>query len=122
MAFVDPIRSRQARTLGRAFGVTLEQFRHIARWENAGGAVTIDTDMLRAGGTIRNTEWYGTLLALGTLDDSPVVTLTGLPRESNPPTVAYLDVIRAGLGQTYPSMTREEIEEYLRSAVDCSVI
>ena len=100
----------------------LEQFRHVAKWENGGkGSVHICREMLAesAPTSIRVGGWYSVLLPCGSVEELPVMTLTGLPESTvppRPPSAAYADTVKRGLRETYPGMKDLEIEKYIQRA------
>ena len=100
VAFLKLERDEDIKTLGRAYLITAEQFEEIKKQEGP------------------SSNWYGYVLELGEMAGIPVKTLTRIPEKSghystNHPSVEYLDMLRRGLRETYPSMTVEEISRYL---------
>lgn len=88
------------KTLGRAYLITAEQFEEIKKQEGP------------------SSNWYGHVLELGEMAGIPIKTLTRIPENmgqyvTNTPSLEYLDMLRRGLWETYPSMTVEEISRYL---------
>ena len=137
VAFVETEPVTPAPTFGRAYLLTLQQFRCVAREENGGShPVNIKNGMLfgPAGTTHEITTdhlgWYPVLLLCGSLNymftQIPAVTLTGWPEKMVPksrPSTVYLTTIRNGLKETYPistyhDMTDHKIDEYLREAYE----
>jgi hypothetical protein len=130
VAFVEIERVHPLPTLGRAYLLTLQQLKCVARGENGGShPIDIKDEMLfgSAGTTHEITTdhqgWYPVLLLCGSLNykvaQVPVVTLTGWPEKTvprNPPSLIYRNTIRKGLHQTYPDKPDSEIEEYLQFA------
>jgi len=87
-------------TLGRMYLITEEQLEHIHYQEGS------------------NKDWYDKQIELGYRNGFPIVTLTNLVKRSlNQPINKYLEVVRLGLQETYPEMTSQEIEEYLRGCM-----
>lgn len=100
VAFLKTERNEKANTLGRAYLITNALFEDVKRQEGA------------------SANWYGHVLDLGTLGGIPVKTLTRVPEKSgqyviNTPSLEYLDMLRRGIWETYPSMTVEEVSKYL---------
>lgn len=100
VAFLKTERNEKAYTLGRAYLITAAQFEDIKKQEGA------------------SANWYGHVLDLGTLGGIPVKTLTRVPGNIgqyiiNTPSLEYLDMLRRGLWEAYPSMTVEEVSRYL---------
>lgn len=62
--------------------------------------------------------WYGKSIALGSADGYEIRTFTNrrvLP--ANDPSEAYIRVIFAGIKDTYPEMTDDEIYEYITGCI-----
>lgn len=94
VAFLKINYNRDIKTLGRAYLITEEQFKEVKKQE--GG-------------------WYPHELELGQLDGWPIKTFTCNPEtENNSPAPDYLDIIRTGLQETYPTMRAEDIDRYLK--------
>lgn len=94
VAFLNPREDARFNTLGRMYLITEEQFGDIQKQEGIG--------------------WYNHVLNLGTCNGIPIKTFTHselFPK--NKPSEKYIDVVVAGLWETYPSMPKEEIEKYL---------
>ena len=87
-------------TLGRMYLIIEKQLEHIHYQE----------------GSSKN--WDEVQIELGYRNGFPIVTLTNLVKRSlNQPINKYLEVLRLGLKETYPEMTRQEIDEYLRGCM-----
>lgn len=134
MSFIDsdPV----AKTLGRAYQITAEQFDDIIAQENRKevGSLTVNTAELLAEGklSIDGTSIYGAISYIGDLDGSPVFTVTGNfdAQESiehanqvevysqiatNKPNYNYLRTIGLGLQETFGMDTKQQAD-YLRGA------
>lgn len=122
VAFVQLAGTEPAPTYGRAYLLTLDQFRHVAKEENGGSVeITIPPTALR-GQPVQIAErgWYAVLLPCGELRGVPVVTLTGRQDTMalrNAPAASYLAKIRSGLRQAYPGLSDADIDLYLSAAV-----
>ena len=100
VAFLKTEKNEKIQTLGRAYLITTAQFEDIRKQEGS------------------SANWYGHVLDLETLGGIPVKTLTRIPEDVgqyiiNTPSLEYLDMLRRGLWETYPSMTVEEVSKYL---------
>lgn len=100
VAFLKLEKDEKIETLGRAYLITAEQFEDVKKQEGA------------------SSNWYGHVLELGEMAGIPIKTLTRVPENTgqyvpNTPSLEYLDMLRRGLWETYPSMTVEEISRYL---------
>ncbi len=115
-------------TLGRAYLLTLPQLICVAQEENGGShSVNITNKMLSGspGTTYEITTdhkgRYRVLLLCGSINGTPVVTLTGWPKETNLrrslPSKSYLKTIWQGLHETYPDISDSDIDEYLREGL-----
>jgi hypothetical protein len=129
VAFVRTERVKLAATLGRAYLLTLPQLIHIAGEENSGHArVNISKEQLKGHPKIVTASgrgWYRVLLPCGSLDEIPMVTLTGPEeniRHQNSPSQDYLDCIKNGIRETYPQMKESDIERYIEKALNCDVM
>ena len=104
VSFIDITKPGKAK--GVAYLITLEQFEHVAREENGGTAPGMATN------------WYNTVVHLGTLDGIEVLTITNNEcRPTNAPGEAYLETLAGGLRENYPEMSETEIQEYLMSCI-----
>lgn len=116
VAFHDP--DAPGRTAARAHLVTIGQFSDIVRQESRrrpGG--DLDLRVALAGGrTVVGSGWYDTVLSVGRLDGTPMLTLTaGVPApdgEVRAPGEAYLATIAAGLAEAH-GWHPDEIARYL---------
>jgi len=127
VAFVGIQPVRPFPTRGRAYLLTVPQFICVAKEENGGShPVVITNKMLStsAGATHEITTdhqgRYRVLLVCGSINEIPVVTLTGWPKETTEgrlPSKNYLKTIREGLHETYPDMSYSDIEKYLRASL-----
>jgi hypothetical protein len=121
VAFLGIERVTPPPTLGRVYLLTIHQFTHVAKEENGGSRPVRVTREALFGSPfqIREGGWYNVLVPCSSLDVIPVVTITGWPEDTrprNPPSESYLEAIRAGLRETYPSMSLSAIDEYLQAA------
>jgi hypothetical protein len=101
VAFLKAEINERIDTLGRAYLITSEQLEDIRNQEGA------------------SSNWYGHIVELGTMGGIPVKTLTRIPEKKgqyilNAPAIEYLDMLRRGLFETYPCMSVEEINRYLK--------
>ena len=97
IAFLDPEIDESAKTLGKIYKVTYDQFLDIKNQE--GKVYDRDVD-------------------LGEVDGIPVKTFThSYVAKETRPSAAYVNVIRLGLKETYPDMPDEEIEQYLENRI-----
>lgn len=102
VAFLKMEKDEKVETLGRAYLITVEQFEDVKKQEGA------------------SNNWYGHVMELGEMAGIPVKTLTRIPENmghyiTNTPSLEYLDMLRRGLWETYPSMTVEEISRYINN-------
>ncbi|MEV6979334.1 histone deacetylase [Kitasatospora sp. NPDC093806] len=118
VAFYDP--AQPGRTPARAYLLTTGQFSDIAAQERGDGPGA-DLDLaavLRTGRDHLGPGRYGTLVCTGTLDGVPVLTFTAPWRlaeaELNPPRVAYLRTLAAGLADAH-GWSRRRAAAYLSS-------
>jgi len=125
VAFIKSQKSADAKTLGRMYLITKEQFVQVVRQENCKNPSdsTIDIDFIKAmvesGFLIPNIAWYGRILYLGSREENPILTFTGKwPDEKivlNPPGEKYLRVLIRGICETY-GFAEKEIIGYLQKA------
>ncbi|MEN2777377.1 hypothetical protein ABCY62_20355 [Acetivibrio clariflavus] len=95
VAFLDPERNDSMMTLGKIYKITYDQFMDIQKQEGE--------------------SWYDKILCLGEVDGIPVKTFThSFVVYERKPCVKYINVIRLGLKETYPEMSDEEIEQYIK--------
>lgn len=98
VAFLKPNLNEKAATLGRMYLITEQQFNDIQEQEGP--------------------NWYNKVLELPSFDNFPVKTFTHSEEfAKNIPCDKYLDVVREGLRETYPSMNDDELEGYLKNAL-----
>lgn len=96
VAFLDDHCRPDKVTLGRIYLITEEQFEDIQSQEG------------------NSKRWYGKRVYLGEVDGYPVWTFTSEMRnDSNKPSNDYLNVIKAGILETYPELDEEAIESYI---------
>jgi len=125
VAFLHPEEDNSCTTFGRIYFITREQFIQVLRQEN--GLAPDDPSMMidleetiQRGSTIFEDGWYSHVICLALEEGVPVFTFTNpnkLP--PNPPGPHYIQTIRSGIRECYPSLTDEEIEEYFhRSGAD----
>jgi len=113
--------SSDALTYGRMFLISYAQFNDVVRQENArdvpGAIVVPPFDDLARGDRwpINGYRTYGLLLKIGVEDGHPVLTLTATQDDLDvaKPSEAYVKTIAAGLNETYLSMQKSEIVDYL---------
>lgn len=95
VAFLYPEKNDSIMTLGKIYKITYDQFKEIQRQE--GGS------------------WYDEILYLGEIDGIPVKTFThSSVTDERKPCDKYINVIMLGLKETYPEMSEEEIEQYIK--------
>ncbi len=98
VAFVDP--DQPGRTYARAYLISREQYEHIRDLEGRGPS------------------WYCDELSLGTMNGIPAVTFTNRTRRpANPPSKAYLDVMRKGFNEC-SNLPEEEFEKAISEALE----
>ena len=100
VAFVSPEKDKQEKTLGRMYLIKRNQYEEV--WAQEGSS----------------DNWYGKDISLGTADGYEIRTFTTrriLP--ANDPSEAYIRVIFAGIKDTYPEMTDDEIYEYITGCI-----
>lgn len=95
VAFLDI--SRKGICYGKRYLITLEQLEEIHIQEGP------------------SERWYNKLVDLGSEDGIPIKTITHYPSdlEENMPSNSYLEVIRKGVQEAYPNLTKVDIEVYL---------
>lgn len=95
VAFLDI--SKKGRSYGKMYLITKEQFEEIHLQE----------------GNVPN--WYNEIVDLGLDGGIPIKTITHSPRhlEEVMPSKAYLEVIKKGIQETYPTLDDLDIEAYL---------
>jgi len=96
VSFISPYQDSSEKTLGRMYLITEEQFEDIHRQEG------------------NSAEWYDHIIELGEADGYKILTITNSRiLETTRPIEAYLQVIEDGLKETYPDMSKQEINQYL---------
>lgn len=122
VAFVDTKREPMAKTLGRMYLISADQFKEVVLQENGYRRMNVDLGMdlektLQEGSTELKTGLYRTLLCLGEEGGYPIFTFTaagGVGGSSlNPPGPLYLTIIVRGLKETF-GLSDRGIVEYLR--------
>ena len=99
VSFLDT--TKKGKSLGVAYLITKEQFKHVSCEENGG----------RCPG---DGEWYEDVIDLEPVDGFEVKTITNNDlRPYNSPSPAYLDVLFKGIKQNWPEMSDEDIWNYL---------
>jgi hypothetical protein len=99
VAFLNPERKDNIKTLGRMYLITEEQFIEINKQEGSG--------------------WYDLIINLGTLNEIPVKTFTHSRMFTrNLPAKKYLKVIEEGIHETYPDLSKYAIENYLKLSMN----
>lgn len=110
----DPLQ----RTLGRMYLITRDQFIEVIKQEiGTTDNLTLDYNAAMQNGSFiaRNRSWYGNVLYLGAHNSIPIFTIT-YQDNSQPytkPSEAYVRIIARGIAETYPSLTTQEIVNYL---------
>lgn len=95
VAFLDD--TVKGETLGKAYLITRDQFEAVKKQEGT---------------------WYAKTISLGHDQGFEVVTISSVKRlPSNPPAKAYIDVVRAGLYETYPTIDKSALDNYLETCV-----
>ncbi|MDP7265807.1 MAG: hypothetical protein QGH39_09665 [Candidatus Thermoplasmatota archaeon] len=122
VAFIRSTKDSDAKTLGRMYLITREQFTQVVRQENGRdpGHKSIQIDFES---TVNNGEslipircWYGRIIYLGDADNEPIFTFTAKREEDKiEPGMKYLSMIKKGLKEAY-GISNEEIASYLRKA------
>jgi|SRR5579863_8147092 hypothetical protein len=123
VAFIRPTHPR-ATTYGRMFLITYGQFNDVFRQENGkrmpGAVIVPPYEQLT-----RATEWqiegvrlYGRMMKIGTQGEYPILTFSATRNDFviGAPSEAYIQMIVAGLEETYPCMLKSAILEYLGHA------
>jgi len=99
VAFLEPERNDNTNTLGRMYLITEEQFNDINEQESL--------------------IWYNLIINLGTLNGVPIKTFTHSKMFTrNLPVQKYLKVIEDGISETYPELSKVEIENYLQLSIN----
>jgi hypothetical protein len=118
------IRSNEiAETLGRMYLITEDQFNDVVLQENSrpvdGTRILPPSEQLscREETLLPVTGKYGRLLLLGDEGGSPIFTFTNRDNlKPCAPSEAYVKIIAAGIKETYPLLTSEQICDYLLRA------
>lgn len=99
VAFLD--KHREGKTLARAYLITEEQLHEIHKQEGSGP------------------KWYKCLIDLPDWRGHRACTISACtPREKNKPSEKYLRAVMAGLRETYPEKTPEELDEYMNGCLN----
>jgi hypothetical protein len=123
VAFLESHRDPAAKTLGRMYLISREQFEDLVLQENGHPHLGIDLGMdlemtIRDGRSTLDRGLYSTILHLGQEGGYPIFTFTGTWNEQElPPSrpgPRYLTVMARGLKETY-GLSHEGIVDYLRS-------
>ena len=124
VAFLGTVREDEAKTLGRMYLISRQQFMEVVLQENRHRDLEdksgIDLDgAIQAGWSRNRLGLYDTVLFLGEEEGHPIFTLTASwtleQAPINSPSPSYLRVIAQGLKEAY-RLSDEGIVEYLREA------
>jgi hypothetical protein len=123
VAFIKSQKNADAKTLGRMYLITKEQFVQVVRQENrkppADSTINIDFEkaISEGGFLIPGIAWYGRILSLGSEGDNPILTFTDIWRDEDivpsAPGKKYLRVLIRGIKEAY-DLPDEDIVEYLK--------
>lgn len=118
VAFIDTERNPSARTYGKMYLITSEQFQEIVQQENGHHDMKIDLALAKEVHTYSfNQSWYGNILYLGERDGYPIFTFTAneemRKQDIISPSIPYLRNLYRGLSAL--QLKREEIIRYLSS-------
>jgi hypothetical protein len=122
VAFVDTRKDSIAKTLGRMYLISTDQFKEVVLQENGYRETNVDLGMdlertIQEGSTELREGLYRTLLCLGEEGGHPIFTFTaagGLDEAPlNPPGPLYLTIIVRGLRETF-GLSDTGIVDYLR--------
>ena len=103
VSFIDT--SKEGNSLGVAYLITEEQFKHVREQENGGHFP-------------RSGMWYTQIIDLGTMDGFEVKTITNpIPRDPNNPSRKYLDALHEGIKENWPQMSDGDIDDYLNNCI-----
>ncbi len=125
VAFIKSQRNENAKTLGRMYLITKQQFVEIVRVENnlhpREDYLTIDFEqVINNGESVLFPSWYGRIIYIGEDDGRPIFTFTAGwgddEIEPNPPGEKYLEIIVKGIKETY-DLPDDEIIHYLRNTI-----
>lgn len=124
VAFVDPVKDTAAKTLGRMYLISEDQFREVVLQENGYRRMKVDLGLdlektVRDGSSELREGLYRRILHLGDEGGHPIFTFTSVQRpvkESiNPPGTTYLRLIIRGLRETF-GLSDQGIVDYLKDA------
>lgn len=97
VAFLDT--ASEKTVLSKAYLITREQFEDV--WQQEG----------------KSNSWYGKPVFLGAIENIPVYSFTAaMPQEANQPTQKYIEVLRKGIKEAYPTLSDTYIDDYLEVA------
>ena len=122
IAFIRGEQEEAAKTLGRMYLISRDQFREVVLQENGYRRMDAEVEMdlertVREGRSEMPEGLYGTLLFLGQEDEHPIFTFTASWNENqaplNRPGPKYLRVIIRGLKETF-GLSTPGVIEYLR--------
>jgi hypothetical protein len=115
--------TEKARTLGRMYLVTDDQFNDVVLQENGrpvdGSRLLPPFESLvqQDDFLLQGIKTYGRVVRIGEQDGSPIFTFTATKSVAiGAPSEAYLRIIVSGIRETYPSMSSGDIFEYLQHA------
>ena len=104
VSFLDT--TKKGHSLGVAYLITKEQFKHVAKRENSGC-------FPRPGG-----EWYEDIIDLEMMDGFEVKTITNNNLcPYNKPIPEYLDALFKGIKKNWPDMADDKIYDYLNDCI-----
>jgi hypothetical protein len=121
VAFIKSKPNENAKTLGRMYLITAEQFEQVVRQENGRGVddTSLSVDIIKTKGEreliLDAALWYGRIVYLGDEDGYPILTFTGpwgndeIIKEK--PGEKYLNIIRKGIKEIY-EISDDEITKY----------
>lgn len=121
VAFIDLKQDTYAKTYGRSYLITEEQFFDVVRQENLmppDAPIVLDYDALKKNGSVVLFEgdYYGRLLYLGESEGYPCYTFTAIKsmqeQELTTPFGAYYQIIAEGLKESH-GLSGETVAEYL---------
>jgi len=118
VAFIDIVKNPSARTYGKMYLITSDQFQEIVQQENGDHDMKIDLALAKEVHTYSfNQSWYGNILYLGERDGCPIFTFTAneemKEQAITPPSIPYLRNLYRGLWPLHQD--REKIIDYLSS-------
>ena len=118
-AFIKYEPDSAQKVLGRMYLITREQFIELVQQEiKFTGKFDIDLEQVKEKGHLdmKNGSWYDRIIYLGEEESYPIFSFTNekfLASEINSPHEFYLNIIIAGLRETY-NLSPEEIRNYLK--------